>query len=100
MKKTTINGKHNIETIQGKKKQEERNVAKYDEPLIKDQLISINKYYMDIHDNYSKSIKSEISRKISGYKNQDVKKEIYDKNLLINANNIIEKLVSCKLKSI
>ena len=98
MKKITINGKHNIETIQGKKKQEERNVAKYDEPLIKDQLISINKYYMDIDDIYSKSIKSEISRKISGYKNQDVKKEIYDKNLLINANNIIEKLVSCKLK--
>ena len=63
MKKIIINGKHNIETIQGKKKQEERNVAKYDEPLIKDQLISINKYYMDIDDIYSKQIKSEISIK-------------------------------------
>ena len=59
MKKITINGKHNIETIQGKKKQEERNVAKYDEPLLKDQLISINKYYMDIDDIYSKSIKAK-----------------------------------------
>ena len=53
MKKIIINGKHNIENIQGKKKQEERNVAKYDEPLIKDQLISINKYYMNIDDIYS-----------------------------------------------
>ena len=53
---------------------------------------------MNIGDNYSKSIKSEISRKINGYKSQDVKKEIYNELLLINADNIIEKLVSCKLK--
>ena len=57
-------------------KTKERNVAKHDEPLIKEQLISINKYYMDIDDISSKSIKSEISRKISGYKNQDVKGNI------------------------
>ena len=30
---------------------------------------------MDIDDIYSKSIKSEITRKISGYKNQDVKRK-------------------------
>lgn len=98
MKKIIINGKHNIESIEGNKKKQERNVANYEEPTIKEQLGCINRYYMNVDDNYSKSIKSEISRKINGYKNQDVKKEIYNKTLLINADTIIEKLVSCKLK--
>lgn len=98
MKKIIINGKHNIESIEGNKKKQERNVANYEEPKIKEQLGCINRYYMNVDDNYSKSIKSEISRKINGYKNQDVKKDIYNKTLLINADTIIEKLVSCKLK--
>lgn len=98
MKKIIINGKHNIESIEGNKKKQERNVANYEEPTIKEQLGCINRYYMNVDDNYSKSIKSEISRKINGYKNQDVKKDIYNKTLLINADTIIEKLVSCKLK--
>lgn len=98
MKKIIINGKHNIESIEGNKKKQERNVATYEEPTIKEQLGCINRYYMNVDDNYSKSIKSEISRKINGYKNQDVKKDIYNKTLLINADKIIEKLVSCKLK--
>ena len=97
MKKIIINGKHNIESLDGNKKQQERNVANYEEPTLKEQITSINRYYMNIGDNYSKSIKSEISRKINGYKTQDVKKEIYNEALLINADNIIEKLVSCKL---
>ena len=98
MKKIIINGKHNIESLEGNKKQQERNVANYEEPSLKEQIASINRYYMNVDDNYSKPIKSEISRKINGYKNQDVKKEIYNEALLINADNIIEKLVSCKLK--
>ena len=98
MKKIIINGKHNIESIEGNKKKQERSVATYEEPTIKEQLGCINRYYMNVDDNYSKSIKSEISRKINGYKNQDVKKDIYNKTLLINADKIIEKLVSCKLK--
>ena len=98
MKKIIINGKHNIESLDGNKKQQERNVANYEEPTLKEQITSINRYYMNIGDNYSKSIKSEISRKINGYKTQDVKKEIYNESLLIKADNIIEKLVSCKLK--
>ena len=98
MKKIIINGKHNIESLEGNKKQQERNVANYEEPSLKEQLVSINRYYMHVGDNYSKHIKCEISRKIIGYKTQDVKKEIYNESLLINADNTIEKLVSCKLK--
>ena len=98
MKKIIINGKHNIESLDGNKKQQERNVANYEEPTLKEQITSINRYYMNIGDNYSKSIKSEISRKINGYKTQDVKKEICNESQLIKADNIIEKLVSCKLK--
>ena len=98
MKKIIINGKHNIKSIEGNKKKQERNVANYEEPSLKEQIASINRYYMNVDDNYSKSIKSEISRKINGYKTQDVKKEIYNESLLINAENIIEKLVACKLK--
>ena len=40
----------------------------------------------------------EIKRKINGYKLQDIKKNIYDIDNIININNIIEKLYNCKLK--
>ncbi len=40
----------------------------------------------------------EINKKLSGYKQQDIKKEIYDENMLIIYDDIVEMLVASKLK--
>tara|TARA_Y100000768_G_C23971431_1_gene680777 strand:+ start:1227 stop:1727 length:501 start_codon:yes stop_codon:yes gene_type:complete len=98
MKHINITGNEKKIIIEKKKTIITRNVVKYIEPTIEEQVIIINNYYMDINDDYTKDIKSEINRKISGYKNQDIKKGIYNEIILINSDNIIEKLVACKLK--
>tara|TARA_Y100000741_G_scaffold131724_1_gene99187 strand:- start:7695 stop:8231 length:537 start_codon:yes stop_codon:yes gene_type:complete len=41
---------------------------------------------------------SELKTKISSYKQQDIKKTIHEQQNLISLENVIEKLVSCKLK--
>lgn len=43
-------------------------------------------------------LKREFEKKINGYKNQDINKEIYDNTLLISLQDVIEKLVASKLK--
>jgi|TARA_B110000238_G_C16033114_1_gene398435 hypothetical protein len=98
MKKISITGKHNINLINGNKHNEFRNVATYDEPFISEQLSLVNKYFMNIEDDNTPHLKSEITRKINGYKSQDVKKKIYNDTKLVNIDNVLEKLVTCKLK--
>ena len=98
MKQISITGKHNISLVNGNKHNEFRNVATYEEPLISEQIHLVNKYFMNVDDENSPHLKGEITRKINGYKSQDVKKEIYDANNLVNMDNVLEKLVACKLK--
>lgn len=40
----------------------------------------------------------EIQRKLSSYKNQDISKKKYNENNFIKKNDVVEKLVECKLK--
>ena len=98
MKQISIKGKHNINLINGNKDNEFRNVATYEEPPISEQINLVNKYFMNLDDENTPHLKGEISRKINGYKSQDVKKDIYDANKLVNMDNVLEKLVACKLK--
>lgn len=44
------------------------------------------------------STENVIAKKIAGYKSQDIKKEIYDKEQLITFDEVVEKLVASKLK--
>ena len=69
----------------------------------KNSIIIINNIFLDNSSNiqYSsefKFIKKELENKIRGYKNQDIKKSIYDENKLISYNDLLEKLVISKLK--
>jgi len=45
-----------------------------------------------------KIIKNQISNKLSGYKNQDVIKKVFDKEKIINYEETIGKLKNCNLK--
>jgi hypothetical protein len=61
----------------------------------------INQLYMEqtSSKNEMKSvIVRELDKKLSGYKQQDIKKEIYDEKIFITYNDILEMLVGCKIK--
>jgi hypothetical protein len=61
----------------------------------------ISKLYMnldnDVIENREIYIK-EITKKISGYKRQDIDKDIYSKNTFISLEDVIDKLLCSKLK--
>lgn len=58
----------------------------------------INQLYIQQSFPEEKYLISELKSKISSYKHQDIKKAIHEKQNLISLENVIEKLVSCKLK--
>jgi len=98
MKSIKIKGNNKLNYLnETKKKSLTRSCVDYEEPNHEYQLKLVNKYFMGHTDDYEEYVKREISRKISGYKCQDVKKNIYDEKLIINKDDIIEKLVISKL---
>ena len=62
------------------------------------QINLINQLYLKQPLPEQKFLISELKSKISSYKQQDIKKTIHEQNNLISLDNVIEKLVSCKLK--
>ena len=65
------------------------------------QLKLINQLFLEENLNENKSLirlKREIEIKINGYKQQDIKKKLYDENLFIKLEDIVEMIVSCKIK--
>lgn len=101
MKTVNIKGKHNINMINGEKNTTRAtikdNITHY---LLqhKDQIKLINQIYLKSHIIDENIIMRELDKKISGYKNQDIKKNIYNEQLLISKDEVIEKLVLSKLK--
>ena len=62
-----------------------------------DQLKLINDLDETNVDDASKVIFCEINKKISGYKQQDKKKDVYDETSFIEVVNVIDKLRECEL---
>jgi hypothetical protein len=105
MKSITITGKHNndaLNGISGKRKCMDH--INEEEIPHKVQLMLINKLFMEVNflNESEISFKNlcvrEIDKKIQGYKQQDVKRKLDEKTLLITSEEIIEKLVISKLK--
>jgi len=57
----------------------------------------INQLYLGEKFEGYNNVKREIEKKLNGYKNQDIKKEKYEKKLFISYENLIEKIVISKL---
>jgi hypothetical protein len=105
----TITGKHNndaLNGITGKRKCMD-NVNEEEIPH-KVQLMLINKLFMEV-DFYNENENEnevgfknmcmrEIDKKIQGYKQQDIKKSVSEKTILITSEEVIGKLVVSKLK--
>lgn len=62
------------------------------------QLYLLNKLYLDISFCEKNILINEIKSKISGYRQQDIDKQIYNPDTLINFEQVTEKLISSKLK--
>jgi hypothetical protein len=103
MKQILINGKKNIKKINDPYSSElieRNNIKDIDEThLYYDEQISyINKLFLEEDCIYKILILRELEKKRKSYKYQDIDKNIYNENNIINLSDIIEKLVASKLK--
>ena len=104
MKKITISGKHNIDKINNTKSAIREcminniNVINDRDFLYEDEIKMINKLYLEEHFVNELLVSRELNKKIASYKSQDIKKNIYDQDLLIKKEEVIEKLVASQLK--
>ena len=102
MRSIDITGKRNIDKIRNVKNPERKETIKW---TLDDSYFTYNKQIQIINSLYLNQeceqdilAKREISKKINGYKSQDVQKELLDLNRLISLDQAIEKLVLSKLK--
>jgi hypothetical protein len=102
MRSIDITGKRNIDKIQNVKNPERKDTIKWN---LDDSYFTYNKQIQIINSLYLNQgceqdilAKREISKKINGYKSQDVQKDLLDLNRLISLDQAIEKLMLSKLK--
>lgn len=99
MKKIVIKGKRNIEGITGKKNKTRKITSNVTKKVFNkiSQVEYLNKLYLGENYEGIDFVKREVERKLSGYKNQDVKKNKFN-DKLISYEECLEKLVISKLK--
>jgi 5-methylcytosine-specific restriction endonuclease McrA len=102
MRSIDITGKRNIDKIQNIKNPLRKETIKWN---LDDSYFTYNKQIQIINSLYLNQeleqnilAKREISKKITGYKSQDIQKELLDLNRLISLDQAIEKLMISKLK--
>jgi len=102
MRSIDITGKRNIDKIQNVKNPERKDTIKWklDDSYFtyNKQIQIINSLFLNQEPEQNILAKREISKKINGYKSQDVQKDLLDLNRLISLDQAIEKLMLSKLK--
>jgi hypothetical protein len=102
MRSIDITGKRNIDKIRNIKNPERKETIKWnlDDSYFtyNKQVQIINSLYLNQEQEQNILAKREISKKINGYKSQDIQKELLDLNRLISLDQTIEKLMVSKLK--
>jgi hypothetical protein len=99
MKKIVIKGKRNIDGLKGENNKTRKITHNINKKVFSKlyQVEYLNKLYLGEEYDEIDFVKKEVERKLSGYKNQDVKKnKLSDK--LISYEECLEKLVISKLK--
>jgi 5-methylcytosine-specific restriction endonuclease McrA len=109
MKSISISGKRNMDKIKSLENpdiiHERASMKKVSKELIsfyenhEEQISVINKLYMDVKPLENREIFiKEIEKKINGYKQQDIEKELYDKENFIDMEYVLSVLTGCRLK--
>ena len=98
-KMNEMNDIHKMNDINNKSKAKRLHMSDLDDTDITHsiQVEMLNKLYTDCDFPLKSLLEKELHQKINGYKAQDIKKELYDVELLINLSDTIEKLMSSKL---
>jgi hypothetical protein len=99
MKKIVITGKSNIEAVKGVKNKERASMKDISGELvfsIPEQIQCIMKLYGGCDFQYKGVYVSELKKKLSGYKQQDIKKKKYNEELFITYDDLIEKMIVSK----
>lgn len=99
MKKIVITGKSNIEAVKGvkdKKRAIMKDISDVTIFDIKKQIESIKKIFGECEFPNKMLYISELKKKLSGYKQQDIRKNKYDESLFITFDNLIEKMIVSK----
>lgn len=102
----TITGKHNVDKlVHGKKAKCPRTVMQENVTEVqmsaKEQLTHLIQYFMKANDDVTSTqviMLRELRNKISGYKAQDLKRELYLPKELISLDEVVEKLVASQLR--
>lgn len=90
--------------IKEKVKRKERNSRvitkenkwKYDNINNEEELKILNELNEDVRNENTEILRSEIKKKLSGYKNQDMLKKKFNKDKFINVEEVVKKLLECK----
>jgi 5-methylcytosine-specific restriction endonuclease McrA len=109
MKSISITGKRNTDKIKSLENPsmifERNSMKRFSKELITfyenhdEQISIVNKLYMDVRPLENREIFiKEIEKKINGYKQQDVEKELYDKDLFIDMECVLSEITGCRLK--
>ena len=101
MKSIEITGKRNIDKMNNVKNPQRKNVAnwKIDDSYFTylKQIQIINNLYLEQSIEYGVLVKREITKKINGYKNQDIQKSLINNYKIISLDQVIERLMVSKL---
>lgn len=101
MKSIEITGKRNIEGMSNIKNPQRKSVTSWnidvsDFTYLK-QIQLINSLYLEQSVEHTILAKREITKKIKGYKTQDIHKTLFDKDKIISLEQVIERLMESKL---
>ena len=98
-KKVIIIGKQACEGISAEKKERIRvGLEKQKELTIEQAMSSLLSLGTHHEEKYSRTFRTELEKKINGYKQQDIRKNLHDTATLISFKDTVNKLVLCGLK--
>lgn len=102
-KTISFTGKHNIDKINNLNTKTDAKRLHMSDLLEVDithkaQVDMCNKLYMNCGFDLKSLLEKELTKKLQGYKAQDIKKEIYTEHELINLSDTLEKLIATKLR--
>jgi 5-methylcytosine-specific restriction endonuclease McrA len=101
MKSIEITGKRNIEGMSNIKNPQRKNVTSWNIDVsyftYLKQIKLINSLYLEQSVEHTILVRREITKKIKGYKTQDILKTLFDKDKIISLEQVIERLMESKL---
>ena len=101
MKSIEITGKRNIDRMSNIKSPQRKSVTSWNIDVsyftYLKQIKLINSLYLEQSVEHAILAKREITKKIKGYKTQDIQKTLFDKDKIISLEQVIERLMESKL---